>query len=498
MDTCIIRFENIVKHFGGVQALNDVSFDIYNGQIQAIVGENGAGKSTLMKILTGIVQQDSGTVKLEGKECEINDPLQARKHGISIVYQELNLFPDLTISANMFVAKEKRSKIGFLDTKKMKRLSEQMLEKIGADISPDVKVADLTIGQQQLVEISRALLEEAKILILDEPNSALTEDETQVLFDILRTLTSQGVTIILVSHRLQELFEIADWVTILRDGRHISTVKIEDVTTSDVVNMMVGTSIDETFPERKKQTSKEILLEVKGIIKKGKLDNINLSLKKGEILGLAGLEGCGIEDVFLFLFGLSQSDKGEIYIKGIPTRINSPEDAINNGIAFIPADRRREGLMLDMTIKENITISILSQAARIGFLREMQLNKVANEYVSKLNIATDSIYKKVTNLSGGNQQKVVLAKWLATEPQILILNDPTRGIDVLTKAEVYRYINELAKSGLGIIFTSSELDEIIGICDRILVLYNGKIIGEFQHGVSKEEVAHCRSGYTQQ
>ncbi|MHB1253466.1 MAG: sugar ABC transporter ATP-binding protein [Candidatus Humimicrobiaceae bacterium] len=499
-DGVIIKVENVTKRFGGTVALDNVSFEIKKGEVHAIVGENGAGKSTMMKILAGVYKEDSGKLYIDGAESKINNPLQARAHGISIVFQELNLFPELTVADNIFIENEKKGPLGILKKSKMAKASEKLLKSMQQEhfIDPLAFVNELSVADQQVVEITRALSHGSEILILDEPNSALSEKESQNLFKLIRKLKNGGITIIYVSHRLEEVFGIADKITVFRDGNYIGTKNIKDTTISEIISEMIGKKITDIFPLRKTvDFGSENVLEIKNLSKRNLLEPLDFFVKKGEVLGFAGLEGCGIENIFRMLFGLERKDSGEIYYIGKHYKKLNPWNAVNIGWGFVPAERHKQGLMLEWSIKNNMIITILERlVSKTRFINASKAGKVAKEYVKKLNVATDSIDKPVKELSGGNQQKVVIAKWLATEPKLLILDDPTRGIDVGAKAEIYKLINELAQAGFAIMFTSSEMNEIIELCDRILVVFNGKLVKTFEgyRSTSKAELTENVTG----
>jgi ABC-type sugar transport system ATPase subunit len=493
----LVRVENITKRFGGVLALDDVSFSIGKGETHALVGENGAGKSTLMKILAGVHQPDQGQIFFKGQPVHFDNPRQAQGLGVSIVFQELNLFPQLTVAGNIFVNREHTAALGLLDERYMRNYSQEILDSLGVDINPRTRIADLPVGERQLVEIGRALSQKAELLIMDEPNSALTDRETQTLFDIIRRMKSQGMTVIYVSHRLEEVFTIADRITVLRDGHYVGTENIADTTIPKTISKMIGRELKEAFPPRPKlDADREIVLEAKGMSKVGRLEPIDFEVRRGEILGFAGLEGCGKEVLFHVLFGLEKGDGGEIYYEGKSSTVSASPDAIKLGWGLIPADRREHGIMLSWPILDNSTLVILDRLrAATGLISRRKARKTVSHFVDRLNIDTDSLFKQVINLSGGNQQKVVLAKWLATNPRLLILDDPTRGIDVGSKAEIYRLMNDLSEEGIAMLFTSSELDEVMGMCDRIIVLYKGRKVFECRRGEStKEEVLHYING----
>ena len=493
----IIRLDSVTKRFGGITAVNDVSFGISPGEIHAVVGENGAGKSTIMKMLAGVYQPDSGTLILRGEPVTIGDPLQARKLGVSIVFQELNLFPHLSVAANIFANRESTRGPGLLDERQMVAATKRVLDQMGVDLAPHAKVGRLSVAEKQLVEIARTLEQQSDIIIMDEPNSALSAAETERLFALLRRLRDKGLTIIYVSHRLEEVFAIADRISVIRDGRYQGTWAIAETTIPDVIAQMIGRRLGETFPHREAAPAEApVTLAVRGLRMGTNVGPVDFEVRAGEILGFAGLEGSGVNDVFQVLFGLAKPAAGEVVYQGRATPPRSPFEAIRQGFALIPANRRDEGLMTSWSIRRNASLAVLDKLLdRLGMIDRGRERGLANDYVRKLNVATDSIDKRVINLSGGNQQKVVVAKWLATGPEILILNDPTRGIDVGAKSEIYFLCDELARQGLALLFTSSEIEETIGVCDRILVFHKGRIIREFARGeATKADVMHWVAG----
>jgi ribose transport system ATP-binding protein len=490
--TEIIQLDKITKRFGGVTALDDVSFGIRAGEVHAVVGENGAGKSTLMKILSGVHQPDEGKIFIDDKEVAISSSRVSEELGIAMVYQELSLFQPLTVAANLFVGRELNRGL-FLDERGMRRHTSEVLERLLVDIDPKSKVETLSHGQQQIVEIARAVSRGTRIVIMDEPNSALNQHETKALFQVINNLKDSGITILYVSHRLEEVFAISDRVTVLRDGHYIGTWDAENTTIEEIVTNVVGRRLGEIFPEKARSVNGRIVLSVDGLKLKDDTEPIGFMVRKGEVLGFAGLEGSGVQDVFSALFGLKKFEsEWDLIYQERKVRYISPEHLINLKWAFIPAERRAHGLMLDWSILKNVSIVIMDRIeSAIGLLKHKLEREVTQKYVDELDIATESIEKEVGNLSGGNQQKVVLAKWLATQPEFLILNDPTRGIDVGTKQEIYRLIQSWADQGYTILFTSSEIEEVVGLSHRILAFYRGEIIHEFDaEGTTKEEVMH--------
>jgi ABC-type sugar transport system ATPase subunit len=493
----IIRVEQLNKRFGGVNALSDLSLSIDGGEIHALVGENGAGKSTLMKILAGIYQPDSGTVLIKGREAHISSPLAARKYGISIVNQELALFPQLSIAANIFVNREETRGRWVLDKGAMRKETEAVLEQMGVWLDPGRKVRSLPVGEKQIVEIARTLQQNSQIIIMDEPNSALNANESERLFEVLRRLREQGITIIYVSHRLEEVFSISDRISVIRDGKYQGTWKIPETTIPKIISVMIGRDLEEAFPDRHEDFGEAPeMLTAEGLATAHGLNGVDFSVRAGEIVGFAGLEGSGIDEIFDVLFGLESPSGGTIRYQSGSERPKTPFAAIKKGLGMVPANRREEGLMLPWSIRRNTSLAVLDRLLlALGVIDRKNERALAGDYVRRLNVATDSIDKRVVNLSGGNQQKVVLAKWLATGPTVLILNDPTRGVDVGAKAEIYALCDELARSGLALLFTSSEVEEIVGVCDRILVLYRGRVIKEFNRGeADKEAVTFWVSG----
>jgi ribose transport system ATP-binding protein len=491
----LLELSGIDKRFGGVHALDNVSFSIHAGEIHAIVGENGAGKSTLMKILAGSYRPDAGQILMNGEKIAFNNPRDSHAAGISIIYQEFYKFPALTVTANIFAGRENLT-YGFLNEKDMRTRAQNVFDRMGVQIDLDATVKYLSIADQQLIEIAKALVYEGALVIMDEPNSALTDKESQALFEIVRRLKAQGIAILYVSHRLEEVFQISDCITVLRDGKYMGTWRKEETTIPYIISQMIGRTLNKTFSKRVHEDVPEKTLEVSDLSKAGKINSASFFVRKGEVLGFAGLEGSGIRDLFHILFGLDHADSGNIWYQGKKPDINFSSDAIKLGWGLIPANRRDHGLFMRWSVKENISVTIYKRMMnRLGLLRDRHMAKTATTYINKLNIATDSSEKPVFDLSGGNQQKVVLAKWLATKPRLLILDDPTRGIDVGAKNEIYNLINELSDQGISILLNSSEIDEVLGLSHRILVMRQGSIIKEFAQGdASKAEVMRYVSG----
>lgn len=483
----ILEMVGISKTFPGVKALDKVYLRAYEGEVMALLGENGAGKSTLMKILSGVYQRDEGEIKIEGQDVEIKNIKDAQKLGISIIHQELSLLTNLSIYENLFLGCEIRDGLK-LNKKEMVKKSEELLRKFDLNISPKTIVKELTVGEMQMVEIIKAVSKDARIIIMDEPTTALTEVETQKLFKIIEQLKSQNVAVIYISHRMEEIFKICDRVTVLRDGTFIGEEYIKNVSRDDLISMMVGRKLEEQFPYVEVKPGKAIL-EVKNIKWNDKIKDVSFELKSGEILGIAGLMGSGRTEVAKLIFGEYKKTSGEVYIDGKKVDIKSPKDAINSGIAYLSEDRKKEGLILKLSVLENMTISNLSKyengIKRIDRRKELDDCK---EYTKKLSIKTSSPYQLVKNLSGGNQQKVIIAKWLLNSPKVLIIDEPTKGIDVGAKKEIYEILNELKMQGKGVIMISSDMEEILGVSDRIIVMHEGKITGEISRKEANQEI----------
>lgn len=482
----ILEIHDITKQFPGVVALDQVQFQLIPGEIHALVGENGAGKSTMIKVITGVYQPDEGEIIVEGRPVTFRDPLKSQQEGIAAIYQDPTVFPELSITENVYMghpilfAKSKR-----IDWRSMHKKTKALLNDLHLDMRPDTPIRLLNVAERQLVEIAKALSLNSKILIMDEPTASLTIQETNRLFKIIKRLRKNGVAIIFISHRLEEVFELADRVTVLRDGKYIGTHEINKVTIEQVIHMMVGRAMDEMFPKQD-VTIGEKIFEVRGLSRPGEFKNISFDLRKGEILGISGLVGAGRTEVAQSLFGINLFSEGEVWLHDRKLRIKSPQDALKYGIAYLPEDRQDCGLVLQMNVASNISIAILN-TFKYKLLNKSKEHEIAQRYVDLLNIRLSGLTQHVQDLSGGNQQKVVLAKWMATQPQVLILDEPTKGIDVQAKAAVHRLIGELAARGLGIIVISSELPEIIGISDRILVMHEGQITAHLQRDEATQE-----------
>ena len=474
----ILKMEHIFKTFPGVVALDDVHFELRRGEVHVLLGENGAGKSTLVKILSGTYQKTSGQMTIFGQEIDIHNPKQAQELGIGIIYQEFNLIPQLSVGENIFLGREQTNHFGVIDQKKILTGAQKILSDLGVDVNARHLVKDLGVAQQQIVEVAKVLSMDAKILIMDEPTSALTDREIAELFTTIRSLKNKGVAIIYISHRLEELFEIGDRVTVLRDGKYIGTQNICDVSKPELIRMMVNRELKAQFPKQKSTIGEEIL-RVEHLNRSEVLKDINFSIHRGEILGIAGLLGSGRTELARAIFGIDKIDSGQIIIKGKRHKIRSPHNAINLGIGFLTEDRKTQGLIMQLSLKNNISLPSVERFSSFGIINNGAEDQAAKRYVKELRIKTPDLNQKVMFLSGGNQQKVVLSKWLCSEAEIFIFDEPTRGIDVASKVEVYQLMNRLTTKGVAIIMISSELPEILGMCNRILVMRQGEIISEF-------------------
>ncbi|HAL62401.1 MAG TPA: D-xylose ABC transporter ATP-binding protein [Chloroflexi bacterium] len=482
----ILRAEAIDKSYPGVHALDHVDFDLYEGEVHALLGENGAGKSTFMKILSGSLPKDSGRIFLRGQEVDIVGPYHARELGIGMVYQELSVIPGLSVAENIFLGRlPKRKPLGTVDWSEAMSQAKRILDDLGVDVDPRERVGNLSMGEQQLTEIAKALSMKAQILLLDEPSSALSDEERERLFSIMRGLQERGVAIIYVSHRLVEVPQIGQRVTVLRDGAKVGTLPVDQADEATLIRMMVGRELREKFPKDEIQRGKEIL-RIQGLTVRGVLNNLNLNLYEGEILGIFGVLGAGRTDFARALFGVDPIDSGEVFLNGRKINISCPSDAIELGLGYLTEDRK-DGLILRLTIPANITLASLKRISRLGFLNQGEERATAEKYVKELDIHTPKLDQKVEFLSGGNQQKVALAKWLCSRAKVLIFDEPTRGIDVGAKIEVFRLMNDLAKQGVGIIMLSSELPEVLAMADRILVMAGGSFTAEYARGQASQE-----------
>jgi ribose transport system ATP-binding protein len=493
--TPALLMRGITKTYPGVVALQDVDFEVLPGEVHALVGENGAGKSTLMRILAGADTKDAGSVFLNGTEVHLDSPLSAMNLGISIIYQEFNLVPYMNAAENIFLGREPIGRLpGVIDFGRMYSDAQRIIDELGVKLDVRKPVGELSVAQQQMVEIAKATSKKCSIIAMDEPSATLTEHELENLFALIRKLKSEGVSIIYISHRLEEIFEIADRVTVLRDGQLVGVRSVAETNREDIIRMMVGRELKEIIPKVKAEIG-DVVLEVRGLSRRGIIKDISFSVRRGEILGLAGLVGAGRTEVARAIFGADSVDKGEILLDGEPVAIHSPRDAISLGIGLVTEDRKSLGLILGMTVRENISLANLGALSKMGFISCRNERDVADQYVADLLIKTPSIEQAVQNLSGGNQQKVVLAKWLFTKSRVLIFDEPTRGIDVGAKTEIYQLMNRLAENGNAIIMISSELPEILGMSDRIVVMHEGEIVGELsREEATQEKIMHLATG----
>lgn len=481
----LLEMRNITKDFPGVRALDNVSFTLAPGEVHALAGENGAGKSTLIKILAGAERMTSGEIFLGGNRVDITGPLHAKKLGISVIYQEFDLIPFLSVAENILLGREPR-KGAFIDWPALYAQAGEALRRLGIDLDLRAVVNDLSVAQKQMTEIAKAVSTDARIIVMDEPSATLTLREQAHLFDLVRTLKKQGVAVIYISHRLEELFEIADRVTVLRDGRWIMTAPVREVTREQLVKHMVGRELTGDYPRRTRPPGKEIL-SVRGLSRRGVVHDVSFSLHEGEVLGITGLVGSGRTEIARAIFGADPADAGEIRLAGERLRIRDPRAAIRAGISLATEDRKEQGLVLIMSVRENVTLANLRALAKRGFVNRRRENAEASRLVQSLAIKTAGLEQKVQNLSGGNQQKVVLAKWLFTNSKVVIFDEPTRGIDVGAKQEIYRLMNDLAEQGVGIIMISSELPEVLGMSDRILVIHEGRVRAELTRDEATQE-----------
>ncbi|MDP3703104.1 MAG: sugar ABC transporter ATP-binding protein [Candidatus Omnitrophota bacterium] len=476
----------ISKSFPGVRALRDVKFDVRAGEVHALVGENGAGKSTLMRILGGVHQRDAGDIYLRGRPVVIPSPVHARQLGISIIHQELNQVPGLSVAENIFLGREPRRPGGLVDWRAMYARADELLRGLGLPIDPRRRLRTLTVAEQQLVEIAKALSVEADLVIMDEPTAALTVEETERLFRFIRDLRARGVGVVYITHRLEEIFRIADRVTVLRDGQHVGTHAIAELTMDGLIRLMVGRQLTEKFPKEPVAPGPPVL-DVRGLSVKGVFSDVSFTVRRGEILGIAGLIGSGKTAVAHAVFGAIPVEAGEIYLDGRRVSARSPAEAIRLGIGLVTEDRKRLGLVLGMGVGANITLPVLPSLDTAGFIHHAEEERLVRAAIRDLDMAVTSPDQRARNLSGGTQQKVVVAKWLQTRVKVLLLAEPTRGIDVGAKVEMYRLMVDLARKGVGIVMISSELPEILGMSDRILVMHEGRVTGEFLPQTATQE-----------
>ena len=490
----LLSLHAIRKTFPGLTALDDVDFDLRRGEVHILLGENGAGKSTLVKILSGAYQPTSGIIRLEGGEIRIYNPRQAQESGIATIYQEFNLIPHLTAGENIFLGREPMLKRGVIDNKRLHASAQEILDGLGVAIDAFSPVHRLSVAGQQMVEIARALSMDARILIMDEPTSALTEKEIAELFATIRRLRDQSVSMVYISHRLEELFTVGDRVTVLRDGKVVGTRDIASMTKNVLIRMMAGRDVEEHYPRRRINPGASAL-RVSGLIRRGAFRDVSFDLRRGEIVGIAGLLGSGRTELVRVIFGADAYHRGTVEIHGRIVQIKSPHRAIRYGLGLLPEDRKNDGLILNLSVRDNICLASVDRLSRWGAMKKDEEQNIARRFVDTLNIKTTGLEQKALSLSGGNQQKVVIAKWLCTQSDILIFDEPTRGIDVASKVEIYEWMNRLTSEGAAILMVSSDLPEILGMSDRILVMHEGAIAGEFLSGeASQEAILECALG----
>lgn len=494
MSDYVLEMKGIEKKFANVYALERVKLQLRAGEVHALLGENGAGKSTLIKVLGGIYQADAGEIRIDGSAVSIQSVKEAQALGINIVHQEIVLVPHISVAENIFLGREPVTKTRLKDKKKMFREAEQLVKQLGLDIDVRKDVCYLTIAQQQLVEIIKAVSFNAKIIVMDEPTSSLAEREVEYLFEVINRLKKQGVSIIYISHKLNELFTITDRITVMRDGKYVDTKETKQTSMDELIKLMVGRELTEYYA-RGEHTIGETAFEVRNLTRKGIFDDVSFHIRKGEIVGFAGLVGAGRSEIMHAVFGISSLDNGKIYIDGKQVKFKNVQEAIDNGVALIPEDRKKQGLILKNTVGYNITLTIQDQYKKFIHVNRKKRDEIIRKYIEAFSIKTPSAEQLVNNLSGGNQQKIVLSKWLATNPKVLILDEPTRGVDVGAKSEIYTIIDQLAREGMAVILISSELTEIINMCDRIYVVAQGKVTGELQReDFNQEKIMYHATG----
>ncbi|KQU62921.1 D-ribose transporter ATP-binding protein [Bacillus sp. Leaf406] len=472
-----IGMDHIHKAFGQNKVLEGVDVHIRGGEVHALMGENGAGKSTLMNILTGLHKKDQGTITIDGVEKTFDNPKQAEEFGIAFIHQELNIWPEMTVLDNLFINKEPITSFGLIQTQKMKAVAKKQFDRLAISIPLHKEAGKCSVGEQQMIEIAKALMTDAKVIIMDEPTAALTDREIEKLFDVIRSLKESGVSIVYISHRMEEIFTICDTITVMRDGRTVDTTPIPETNFNDVVRKMVGRELTDRFPERNSNPGATIL-EVKGLTRKGVFENVSFQVREGEIVGVSGLMGAGRTEIMRTIFGLDGKYEGNILVAGKNVTVKNPNQAVELGLGFITEDRKEEGLILDFSIKDNIVLPSLFSFTKNGMIKDKQEEEFVELLIKRLTIKTESAMTSAKNLSGGNQQKVVIAKWIGIGPKVLILDEPTRGVDVGAKREIYQLMNELTDRGVAIIMVSSELPEVLGMSDRVIVIHEGRVSGE--------------------
>ncbi len=495
MDQPILSLNSISKSFPGVQALDSVNLEVYPGEIHALVGENGAGKSTLMRIISGASSKDSGSMQWRGYEVDIKTPIEAQNLGIAMIHQELALIPYIDIGKNIFLGREPQGKIpGLIDWSNLYQASSDILDSLGLNISPRTIIKDLSIAQQQMIEVAKSLSMDASLLVMDEPTSALTDREVETLFEQMSRLRSEGVSIIFISHRLEEVYRVADKVTVLRDGRWIGTHPADSLSENEIVKMMVGRELVASKTHESHSTDVSVL-RLNDVHTSGIVRGVSLDLKEGEILGIAGLVGAGRTELLEAIFGVRHITQGQILLEGEQIELDSPSKAIHSGVGFVPEDRKAQGLFLNMGVRQNIVLAALDTLTRLGIVLRTRANALTSSLIKQLDIRPPNQQQRVRNLSGGNQQKVVMARWLALEPRVLLLDEPTRGIDVGAKSEIHALLDKMAKTGVAILMVSSELPEILSVCDRILVMREGRLMLETEpDSTTQDEIMRVAAG----
>lgn len=495
--TPVLEMQGITKRFHGVPALQNVNLTIYPGEVHALMGENGAGKSTLMKILAGAYIADEGEIRINGQPLKITNPAYSRKAGINLIYQELNVAPNLTVTENIFMGSELQ-RGQFLDRQGMDKEAIRVLQSLGATFNSHDVVGSLSIASQQQVEIARALKDKSRVLVMDEPTAALSDRETEHLFEVIRKLRRDGIAIIYISHRMEEIYALADRISVLRDGQYIGSLTREEISPQRLVQMMVGRPMENFYEHERKRHSESVVLEVRNISDGRKVKPTSFKLYAGEILGLAGLVGAGRTEVSRLIFGADPKVSGEVFLNGKKQEINSPSDGIDAGIGYVPEDRKDQGLFLEMSCRKNIALNTLKQDAKAGIVNWGSVNRLARQAVDNFNIRLANLELRALDLSGGNQQKLLLARWLAIKPRILMLDEPTRGVDIGAKSEIYRIMSELVAQGVSILMVSSELPEVVGMSDRVLVMRLGQLVGELDHSpgkeITQENIMHYATG----
>lgn len=481
-----VIMKNIYKAFGTNAVLEGVNFDTHGGEIHALMGENGAGKSTMMNILTGMHKKDQGTILINGKEHSYTNPKEAEEHGVSFIHQEMNTWPQMTVLENLFIGKEIKNKIGFIRSKEMKTLALKTFKELGITMDLDADVQTLSVGQQQMIEIAKALMTDCQVLIMDEPTAALTDREIRMLFKIIQHLKTKEVAIIYISHRMEEIFEISDRITVMRDGMTVDTTLTKETNVDDVVRKMVGREISDYYPKKNAEIG-ETVFEVKNLSGTSGFENISFSVKSGEIVGFSGLMGAGRTEIMRGIFGIDPISQGEIILEGKKVQLKNPSTAIKAGVGFLTENRKEEGLVLDFSIKDNISLPSIDEFRVRGLIDTKTEDEFVQLLMKRLTVKAQNEDISAGSLSGGNQQKVVLAKWIGIGPKVLILDEPTRGVDVGAKREIYQLMNELAERGVAIVMVSSDLPEVLGVSDRILVVHEGKIAGELNRTEATQE-----------